>query len=130
MSICIIDETTGGSLMKIGKVSDLTNVSMRSLRYYEEKGLIHPERLENGYRNYDEAMLEQVKTIKLYFELGLTIEEISSILNCDTPVCRDVIAVYENKIEEIRNQVKNLNQVESQLQKRLEWIYKLKEKEK
>ena len=123
--------------MQIGEVSDLTNIRMSSLHYYEEKGLIHPERLENGYRNYDEAMLEQVKTIKLYFKLGLTIEEISSILNCDpsilpydTPVCRDVIAVYENKIEEIRNQVKNLNQVESQLQKRLEWIYKLKEKEK
>lgn len=122
--------------MKIGEVSDLTNVSMRSLRYYEEKGLIHPERLENGYRNYDEAMLEQVKTIKLYFELGLTIEEISSILNCDpsilphdTPIYRDVIAVYKNKIEEIQSQIKNLNQVESQLQKRLEWIYRLKEKE-
>lgn len=35
----------GGKEMRIGKVSKLTNVSMRSLRYYEEKGLIHPRKI-------------------------------------------------------------------------------------
>ena len=39
MSSCIIDETTGGRLMKIGEVSDLTNISMRSLRYHEENNI-------------------------------------------------------------------------------------------
>ena len=83
--------------MRIGKVSKLTNVSMRSLRYYEEKGLIHPERLENGYRDYDKLTLERIKTLKLYFDLGLTTAEMQQVMGCDPFVfpyknlmCKDV----------------------------------------
>ena len=87
--------------MRIGEVSKLTNVSMRSLRYYEEKGLIHPERLENGYRDYDKLTLERIKTLKLYFDLGLTTAEMQQVMGCDPFVfpyknlmCKDVIMIY------------------------------------
>ena len=72
MLSCIMT-VRGGKEMRIGEVSKLTNVSMRSLRYYEEKGLIHPERLENGYRDYDKLTLERIKTLKLYFDFNFSL---------------------------------------------------------
>ena len=42
--------------MRIGELSERTGASTRSLRYYERKGIISGERLENGYRDFDEAI--------------------------------------------------------------------------
>ncbi|EMS74315.1 transcriptional regulator [Enterococcus durans IPLA 655] len=112
--------------MQIGELSNKTNVSIRSLRYYEEKELIIPNRLANGYREYDDTMLEQVKTIKLYFDLGLITEEIKSIIDCDpfvfpykNLVCDDVVQLYEKKPKEVNNQLASLEKVQDKLQKRL-----------
>ena len=120
--------------MRIGEVSKLTNVSMRSLRYYEEKGLIHPERLENGYRDYDKLTLERIKTLKLYFDLGLTTAEMQQVMGCDPFVfqyknlmCKDVIMIYEDKLKEVSHQIQILQQIESRLKERLMKIYHLKE---
>ena len=119
--------------MRIGEVSKLTNVSMRSLRYYEEKGLIHPERLENGYRDYDKLTLERIKTLKLYFDLGST-AEMQQVMGCDPFVfpyknlmCKDVIMIYEDKLKEVSHQIQILQQIESRLKERLMKIYHLKE---
>lgn len=40
--------------MKIGELGRRAGVSTRTLRYYEEQGLLEPTRLPNGYRSYDE----------------------------------------------------------------------------
>ncbi|TES54329.1 MerR family transcriptional regulator [Halalkalibacterium halodurans] len=50
--------------MKISELSKKTGVSIRSLRYYEQKRLLHPTRLKNGYREYDESDIENVKTVQ------------------------------------------------------------------
>lgn len=63
--------------MKIGELSARTGVSIRSLRYYEEQGLLSPVRGENGYREYASFAVEQVRTIQLYLGLGLNTEQIS-----------------------------------------------------
>lgn len=115
--------------MKISELSDQTGASMRSLRYYEEKGLIHPNRLDNGYRDYDESILEQVKTIQLYFNLGLSTDEIKEIVDCDPLVfpyeqliCDDVLELYQNKLREIERQINTLNDVKSRLKNRIEKV--------
>lgn len=133
MLSCIMT-VRGGKEMRIGEVSKLTNVSMRSLRYYEEKGLIHPERLENGYRDYDKLTLERIKTLKLYFDLGLTTAEMQQVMGCDPLVfpyknlmCKDVIMIYEDKLKEVSHQIQILQQIESRLKERLMKIYHLKE---
>lgn len=46
--------------MKIGELSARTGVSIRSLRYYEQQGLLAPARHENGYREYSPLAEEQV----------------------------------------------------------------------
>jgi DNA-binding transcriptional MerR regulator len=46
------------------------------MRYYEEKNLITPISLENGYRKYNNLSLERVKTIQFYIGLGLSTDQI------------------------------------------------------
>ena len=50
--------------MRISELSKLTGASIRSLRYYEAKGLIATQREENGYRVYNQMVVERVKTIQ------------------------------------------------------------------
>lgn len=65
----------------ISELSRKTGVSLRSLRYYEEKELLCPERLNNGYREYRETDIERVRLIQMHFSLGLTVKEIMSFFN-------------------------------------------------
>ena len=46
-------------------------MSLRSLRYYEEKELLSPTRLQNGYREYTESYIERVGFIQLYSVLDV-----------------------------------------------------------
>ncbi len=83
--------------MRISEVSRRTGVSIRSLRYYEQKRLLCARRLENGYRDLDEGTIERVQTIQMYLGLGLTTEQIEEILACTQtspfpyplPVCEE-----------------------------------------
>lgn len=70
--------------MRIGEVSAATGVSARSLRYYEELGLLEAKRLPNGYRDYDAHSIETVERIRSLLTLGFTTELIEHILPCMT----------------------------------------------
>jgi DNA-binding transcriptional MerR regulator len=109
--------------MKIGELSKLTGVSIRSLRYYEQQGLIAPGRLINGYREYHSLAVDQVGTIKLYLGLGLSTEQIGGFLNCvlmnKEAFCTEVLPVYEQKLEEIDSQIKQLSMIKSNLEERI-----------
>ncbi|MDX8361753.1 MerR family transcriptional regulator [Cytobacillus sp. IB215316] len=109
--------------MKIGELSNITGVSERSIRYYEKQGLITPIRLANGYREYNQSAIEQVNTIQLYINLGLTTKQISSFLTCvlknNEEFCRDVLPIYKDKLQEINNQIKQLEMIKSNLEERI-----------
>lgn len=70
--------------MRIGELSRQTGVSPRSLRYYEQQGMLHSQRLPNGYREYDDASVETVLTIQAFFSAGLSTKIIRDILLCST----------------------------------------------
>lgn len=113
--------------MKIGELSKLTGVSVRSLRYYEEQGLLTPARMINHYREYDPHLAEkQVKTIKLYLGLGLSTEQIAGFLNCvlknKESFCEEVLPVYTKKLEEIEDQIRALTLIRSNLIERIQHI--------
>ena len=69
------------SRMQIGEVAERTGLSLRTIRYYGEVGLVEPSsRTEGGFRLYtdgDVARLELIKTMK---PLGYTLEEMSDVL--------------------------------------------------
>ncbi|MEU6561251.1 MerR family transcriptional regulator [Nocardia nova] len=75
--------------MRIGELSERTETSRRLLRYYEEQGLIRVARCANGYRDYDERLVEQVIHIRGLLDAGLPTRLIKQILPClDQP--RDI----------------------------------------
>lgn len=68
--------------MRIGELSRLTGVSARSIRHYEQKGLLKAERRENNYRQFDPSAVKRTKAIQLYLKLGLTTDEIRELFEC------------------------------------------------
>lgn len=58
------------------QIAKMAGVSIETLRYYEKRGLILPERTGNGYRTYREAILDRLNFIKRAKEAGFTLEEI------------------------------------------------------
>lgn len=67
--------------MLINEVAKLCNLTKKAVEYYAEQGLICPNILENGYRDFSEQNIEILKQIALYRRLGLSIFEIKSILD-------------------------------------------------
>ncbi|MFJ7749256.1 MerR family transcriptional regulator [Arthrobacter sp. NPDC097144] len=68
--------------MRIGELAKKTEVPARMLRYYEEQGLISPRRLANGYRTYDDYLVDRVRKIRGLVDSGIPTRIISSILPC------------------------------------------------
>ena len=63
--------------MKINEVEALVGITKKNIRFYEEKGLLSPDRnSENGYRDYCQAEVDALRRIKLLRKLGVPIEEI------------------------------------------------------
>ncbi|MER7566911.1 MerR family transcriptional regulator [Streptomyces sp. NPDC048523] len=68
--------------MRIGELSRRTGASRRLLRYYEEQGLIVPDRGANGYREYDDRYVDRVNQIRGLLDAGLPTRIIKQILPC------------------------------------------------
>jgi DNA-binding transcriptional MerR regulator len=69
-------------MMRIGELAKLSNTPTRSLRYYEEQGLIKPRRLDNGYRTYDDYNVNRVVQIRGLLDSGIPTRIINLILPC------------------------------------------------
>lgn len=66
----------------VHEISKLTGVSIRTLHYYDEIGLLSPSQITDaGYRLYDEASLEKLQHILLFRELKFSLKEIKDIVN-------------------------------------------------
>ncbi|MFG1646322.1 MerR family transcriptional regulator [Amycolatopsis sp. NPDC049252] len=68
--------------MRIGELSTLTDTPARSLRYYEAQGLIEPRRMPNGYRTYDDYLVERVLQIRGLIDSGIPTRIIKQMLPC------------------------------------------------
>ncbi|QZL06908.1 MerR family transcriptional regulator [Streptomyces sp. BHT-5-2] len=77
--------------MWIGELADLTGVSPRSLRYYEQQGLLAPQPADSGYRAYDALEAIRVANIKELLDAGLTLEDVRPALEkgfLDASLCQ------------------------------------------
>ena len=68
--------------MRIGDVARRTGVSTRALRYYEEQGLLSPERSSSDQRTYADSAVERVELIQQFFTAGLSSRTILRLLPC------------------------------------------------
>lgn len=71
--------------LQIGEVAERTGVTQRTLRFYEEKGLLNPpSRLEGGFRLYSEEDVQRVERIKdLKSLLGLSLADIKELVEAE-----------------------------------------------
>ncbi|MBO6158734.1 MAG: MerR family transcriptional regulator [Firmicutes bacterium] len=66
--------------MKINQVAELVGITKKNIRFYEEQGLVEPERNpENGYREYTLKDVEQLEKVKLFRQLGVSCENIRKL---------------------------------------------------
>ncbi len=94
--------------LQIGEVAQRTGVTQRTLRFYEEKGLLRPpSRMDGGFRLYSEEDVKRVKHIRrLQDLLGISLAEIKEMVDADE-VLRELRSQYrpESAITEKRNQL-------------------------
>jgi DNA-binding transcriptional MerR regulator len=87
--------------MKIGELGKRTEVPTRMLRYYEEQGLITPRRQQNGYREYDEYLVDRVKKIRGLLDSGIPTRIIGDMLPCLNQPQEIVVADPDPELREM-----------------------------
>ncbi len=119
MNAVITDER-----LKIGDVAARSGLSVKTVRYYEEIGLLAPtvERSDSGYRLFAPSVINRLAFVKRAQSLGLSLSEIRDILNIsdrgELP-CDEVKQHLAMKVDEINQQIKALQLLKSELQQLL-----------
>lgn len=93
-------------MYKIGEFSKIVSIPVRTLRYYDEIGILIPSEVDQftGYRYYTEENIMECELIQLLKSIDFTLEEIRRYKENLT------IEVLDKKEEEIRQQIEDLNQ--------------------
>ena len=99
-------------LQSIGQVSKQYDISIHTLRYYEEIGLIQSTRNDdNAYRFYDEAVIKQLDSIILLRKLRISLKQIKEILNNQNAAA--TVEIFERSISELDEEIMSLSTIKS-----------------
>ena len=93
----------------VKEVSEITGVSIRTLRYYDEIGLLKPTELtEAGYRLYDGKSLEKLQEIMFFRELEVPLNEIKKIMDTPDYDKEQVLLTQKILLEQKRNRLNGI----------------------
>ncbi|AJY15017.1 MerR family transcriptional regulator [Burkholderia multivorans] len=111
-------------LLAIGQLSQLTGASVRSIRHYDEHGLLASVRASNGYRMFPEKAVTQVKQIQRMIATGFTIDDIRGFPDCMLLIegarsCDQITDVQRARLEAIERQIADLEKRRARLLKTL-----------
>lgn len=104
--------------MNIGTAADQANLPPKTIRYYEEIGLVTPSRAENGYRDYSENDVHRLRFLQRSRSLGFTIDEcrlLLSLYDDKNRASADVKAVALEKVTEIDRKIAELQSLRDTL---------------
>lgn len=105
--------------MRIGELAARVGVSPKTIRYYEQIGLVpEPPRLDNGYRDYGELNLGLLRFVRAAQSIGLTLGEIREILafrDREQEPCDHVVGVIERHIEDLGERITALESMRGDL---------------
>ncbi|NYH79258.1 DNA-binding transcriptional MerR regulator [Actinopolyspora biskrensis] len=110
--------------MRIGELAERTGASRRSIRYYEQQGLLSATRTSNGWREYDEKAVNRVSNVRELIRAGLTVEDIQHVvacldkktedfMSCDDP--GDALSMYEARLADVDEKAAELQRQRSEL---------------
>lgn len=106
--------------MNIGDVSNKTGLPPKTIRYYEDIELVKPDRLPNGYRDYNDSDIHRLAFLQRSRSLGFSIEECRQLLSLYEDKNRasaDVKALAVEKVSEIDRKVEELKSLRTTLKK-------------
>lgn len=96
-------------MLTVKQLSRLAGITPRTLRYYDEIGLLKPSKIgANGYRYYGEQVLLRLQQILLYRELDMPLEDIKQIMGRHD---FDVLATLESHKEELRKRMAHMQRL-------------------
>lgn len=104
--------------MNIGRVAEASGLPPKTIRYYEDIGLISPDRGVNGYRDYSDNDTHRLKFLQRSRSLGFSIEECRLLLSLYDDKHRasaDVKALAKQKIMEIEEKIAQLRSLKATL---------------
>jgi len=115
--------------MQIGELAQLTGASRRSIRYYEQQGLLEARRTGRGWRVYSEGDVHRVLNVRESIRAGLTVEDIRQVIPCldmkteDFLACQDspdeVLAMYEDRLAAVEAKAAQLARYRAELVERI-----------
>ncbi|HVW43106.1 MAG TPA: MerR family transcriptional regulator [Amycolatopsis sp.] len=107
--------------MRIGELARRTGVSARSLRYYEQHGLLTSRRDRNGHRRYSEDVVHLVVNLRRLLSAGLSMADVQQFGSClaspdlGPSPCAAALEVYEQRIRALDDRIGTLTQLRGNL---------------
>ncbi|WP_028645424.1 MerR family transcriptional regulator [Nocardioides sp. URHA0020] len=103
--------------MRIGELAERAGVSVRSLRYYEEQGLLESERTAGGHREYRESDVTRVRFMQMLYAAGMPSRRIIELLPfLDTGVATPtMLDHFDQEGDRIRRQIEALTATQHRL---------------
>lgn len=104
--------------MNIGEVAERSGIPAKTIRYYEDIGLVRPQRSENGYRAFRETDLHKLAFLGRARALGFSIEDCRTLLSLyedETRESAQVKAVAEEHLSEIDTKIRQLQSMRQTL---------------
>jgi len=111
--------------MRIGELAERAGTSARTLRYYEQQGLLDTRRDASGYRDFDEVDLRLVREIRSLLEIGFNLEEARPFVEClragnaSGGMCPDSIAVLQRKLADLDGCIARLTEARDRVSQEL-----------
>jgi DNA-binding transcriptional MerR regulator len=95
--------------LKIKEIADLTGVTVRTLHYYDEIGLLHPSKITDaGYRIYDETALEDLHQILFFRELDFSLSQIKAIISNPSFDKKEALSKHKELLTKKRDRLNGL----------------------
>ncbi|MFL8969922.1 MerR family transcriptional regulator [Helcococcus kunzii] len=81
------------------EIQKITGLTRKAIEYYEDKGLINPQKSENGYRDYSTKDLEILKKVSIFRKLGMSISDIEQCINSGGDTVSSVLRKKQYQLE-------------------------------
>ena len=122
--------------MRIGELSDTTGLPIDTIRFYEKRGLLsdkHFCRMDNNYRDYNEAAVARLELIRQGQMVGLTLAEMAHFIEAwesDALTTRQKVEFFEQKLGQVDAKIAELEQTKTYIRAKIRMIKALGRLEK